>query len=66
MTDQKKPRGFACLSPERRSEVARMGGQAVPPDKRTYSIDKSKASASGKIGGSLSRKRAITDREGGQ
>jgi general stress protein YciG len=62
--ETKKPRGFAYMSPERRSEVARMGGQAVPADKRTYSIDKSKASASGKIGGSLSRKRAVTDREG--
>lgn len=64
MSEIKKPRGFACLSPERRSEVARMGGQAVPADKRTYSIDKSKASASGKIGGAMSRKRAVTDREG--
>ena len=62
--ETKKPRGFACMTPDRRSEIARMGGQAVPPDKRTYSIDKSKASASGKIGGSLSRKRALTDREG--
>jgi len=62
--ETKKPRGFACMTPDRRSEIARMGGQAVPADKRTYSIDKSKASASGKIGGSLSRKRALTDREG--
>jgi len=64
MTDQKKPRGFACLSPELRSQIARMGGQAVPASKRTYSIDKSKASESGRIGGAMSRKRAVTDREG--
>ena len=62
--ETKKPRGFACMTPDRRSEIARMGGQAVPPSKRTYSIDKFKASESGKIGGSLSRKRALTDREG--
>jgi general stress protein YciG len=64
--ETKKPKGFACMTPDRRSEIARMGGQAVPADKRTYSIDKFKASTSGKIGGSLSRKRAVTDREGGQ
>ena len=63
--ETKKPRGFACMTPDRRSEIARMGGQAVPADKRTYSINKLKASESGKIGGSLSRKRAVTDRESG-
>jgi hypothetical protein len=49
--ETKKPRGFACMSPDRRSEISRMGGKAVPADKRTYSIDKSKASESGVKGG---------------
>ena len=49
--ETKKPRGFACMSPTRRSEIARMGGQAVPADKRTYSINRSKASESGVKGG---------------
>jgi hypothetical protein len=42
-----------------------MGGKAVPADKRTYSINKSKASESGVKGG-LAKKRNTTDREGGQ
>jgi len=39
------------MSPTRRSEISSMGGKAVPADKRTYSIDKSKASESGVKGG---------------
>jgi len=40
-----------------------MGGKAVPADKRTYSIDKSKASESGVKGG-LAKARNMTGREG--
>lgn len=65
MSNHKAMRGFALLSPERRAEISRKGGQSVPAEKRTYSIDKSKASESGKVGGALSRKRAVTDREQG-
>lgn len=50
MTD-KKPRGFAGISPERRREIASMGGKAVPPEKRTFSLDKDKAAAAGALGG---------------
>ena len=63
--ETKKPRGFACMSPTRRSEISSMGGKAVPADKRTYSIDKSKASESGVKGG-LAKARNMTDREFGQ
>ena len=63
MNNYKSPRGFALLSPERRAQISSMGGKSVPAEKRTYSIDKSKASTSGLKGG-LARKRAITNREG--
>lgn len=52
MTDApKKKQGFACLSPERRREVAAMGGKAVPAAKRAYSRDNALARASGLKGG---------------
>ena len=56
MTDEKieRPkalRGFALMSVERRREMARIGGLAVPPEKRTYFRDKDKASESGRKGG---------------
>ncbi|CAB4127626.1 hypothetical protein UFOVP95_44 [uncultured Caudovirales phage] len=65
MTDQKKPRGFALLSPNLRSQMGSMGGKAVPPEKRMFAKDTSLASKAGKIGG-LAKKRLVTDREGGQ
>jgi len=61
--EPKKMKGFACLSPARRAEISSMGGKAVPADKRTYSIDKSKASESGVKGG-LAKARNMTGREG--
>lgn len=52
MTDiPKKPRGFACLTPERRREIAAMGGASVPKEKRAYFIDNELARASGRKGG---------------
>jgi len=62
--ETKKPRGFACMDPARRLEIAQMGGRSTPPEKRTFSLDVSKASAAGRKG-ALARKRAVTDREGG-
>lgn len=44
-------RGFASLSPERRSEIARRGGAAVPADKRAFSRDRQLASTAGRKGG---------------
>jgi hypothetical protein len=33
MTDApKKPRGFAAMTPERRREIAAIGGASVPPE----------------------------------
>ena len=45
-----KPRGFAALDPEKRRQIASMGGKAVPAEKRYYN-DKAKASAAGIKGG---------------
>jgi general stress protein YciG len=63
---EKQKKGFACLTPERRAEIARMGGKSVPAEKRHYSIDRSSASAAGVKGGAWSRKKAVTDRESEQ
>ena len=49
---EKRKRGLACLSPERRSEIARMGGKSVPPEKRAFSRSASLAADAGRIGGS--------------
>lgn len=55
---EKKPRGFALLSPERRKEIARKGGKAVPAEKRYYA-DKANASAAGFKGGKSPRRRKV-------
>ena len=49
---EKRKRGLACLSPERRSEIARMGGKSVPPEKRAFSRSATLAADAGRIGGS--------------
>lgn len=53
-----KPRGFAALSPERRKEIARMGGKSIAPDKRAFSQNRVLASRAGKIGGASKGPRA--------
>lgn len=47
-------RGFASMSPERRREVARMGGAAVQPHKRAFSMNRDLASEAGRRGGEKS------------
>ena len=47
----KPKRGLACLSAERRREIARLGGKAVPADKRAFSRDAALASSAGRVGG---------------
>lgn len=42
------------MTKEQRVAIARMGGSAVPSDKRSYSRDPELAKRSGKIGGKLS------------
>lgn len=49
--NEPKPRGFAAMDPEKRRQIASMGGKAVPPEKRAYT-NREIASSAGKIGGS--------------
>lgn len=46
-----KKRGFAALTPERRHEIAAMGGKSVPARKRTFSRKKALARTAGRKGG---------------
>ena len=58
MTDQRKKskRGFASMSPERRSEIARKGGLSVKAENRAFSKDRALASNAGKKGGQSIKK----------
>lgn len=47
----KARRGFACMDPEKRRELARKGGQSVPKEKRYYTTNKEAASQNGARGG---------------
>lgn len=51
-------RGFAGMSPERRTEIARKGGAAVPAEKRAFSKDNHLASEAGRKGGEAARRRS--------
>lgn len=55
MTD-KKPRGFAAMTPERRREIAARGGKAVPSERRGFALNKELAASAGKIGGTISKR----------
>ena len=71
MTDEmiEKPkalRGFALMTPERLREIAQRGGLSVPPEKRTYSVNRDKASEAGRKGGNnvpAERRAFATNRE---
>jgi general stress protein YciG len=47
----KGKRGFASMTPERRKEIAAMGGRAVPADKRGFSVHNKLAVEAGRKGG---------------
>ena len=47
----KSKRGFASMDPERRREIARLGGKSVPPEKRSFSQNASLAARAGRKGG---------------
>jgi general stress protein YciG len=55
MTEEKpKPkskRGFASMSPEKRSEIARKGGKSVPAESRSFSRNTDLAAKAGQKGG---------------
>ena len=52
-----KPRGFACLTPERRKEVASSGGKAAQALGVGYRWTPEQAAAAGRIGGTTPRKK---------
>ena len=47
-------RGFAAMTPERRREIARMGGASVPGEKRSFAKDRDLAASAGRKGGEAS------------
>jgi general stress protein YciG len=58
MEEPKPParRGFASMTPERRKEVARLGGFGVPNDKRHFAVNKASAVEAGRKGGRANKK----------
>lgn len=50
-----RKRGFAAMAPERRREIARMGGAAVRPENRGFSKDRALAVEAGRKGGQASK-----------
>lgn len=51
---RKAKRGFAAMTPERRREIARKGGQSVKPENRAFAQNRELASDAGRKGGSQS------------
>jgi general stress protein YciG len=52
-TAPKKPRGFAAMSKDARTAIARMGGAAVPASKRSFATNPALAVAAGRKGGEV-------------
>ncbi len=52
----KSRRGFASMTPERRKEIASMGGKSVDPANRAFAKNKELARAAGRQGGRISKK----------
>ncbi len=53
-TRPKAKRGFAAMSVEKRREIARKGGAAVPNEKRSFSQSPDLAAKAGRKGGEKS------------
>lgn len=51
----KARRGFAAMTPERRTEIAKKGGGSVPAEKRSFTKDRELAARAGRLGGEASR-----------
>jgi general stress protein YciG len=54
---EKMRKGFATMTPEQRRVIASKGGKALAPEQRSFSKDRSLASAAGKVGGLASQHR---------
>lgn len=59
MTKTNKPRGFACMTPEKRREIASKGGASVPADRRSFSQSHDLAATAGRKGGQISRRTLV-------
>lgn len=62
----KLKKGFATMSPERQREIASMGGKAVKPAQRSFSLDRKLAASAGRKGGANvpgSKRSFFQDRE---
>jgi general stress protein YciG len=65
-TDENRPkarRGFAAMDPEKRRAIARLGGAAVPAEKRSFSQSANLATEAGRKGGAASRGGGRTPRQ---
>jgi general stress protein YciG len=63
----KPKRGFAAMSPERQREIARKGGESVPPENRSFSRNRELAATAGRKGGEASHgHRSLRDENPGQ
>ena len=51
MNEPEKKRGLAALTPERRREIAQMGGKSVPREKRVFFKNPEIAKSAGSLGG---------------
>ena len=52
---EQTPRGFASMTPERRTEIARMGGKAAHEKGTAHQLSTVEAIAAGKLRGKASR-----------
>ena len=52
---KKSTRGFASMDANRQREIASKGGQSVPQEKRSFSLDRELAAQAGRKGGQNSR-----------
>jgi len=57
---KKSKRGFASMKPERRREVARLGGSSVLAHNRSFAKDRELATTAGRKGGLAKKKSAKT------
>lgn len=57
-------RGFACMSEEKRREIARKGGASVPADRRSFAKNRDLAASAGAAGGRKSRRGPAAKAEG--
>ncbi len=62
---KKTPRGFASMSPDRRREIASLGGRSVQARGRAQKWSSEEAQAAGRKGGTKSRrgKRDVSNEE---